>query len=95
MTKRTQKKYIIQDTITNTETGEILRFYTGADGYVHDDSDFYFCDGYIRKGCAINCIKKSARFCHSELTQKGNNYEYTEGGKWSHLCTILEITPVK
>ena len=44
------KKYVVKDTIKNKDTKEIVIFYTGVDGYVHN---FPECaDGYIRKGNA-------------------------------------------
>ena len=90
--KKLTKKYIIKDTITNTETGKVLVYFTGVDGYVHDESDFYFCEGYSRRGCALNNIKKSANFINCKPL---NDMEYLEGEKWHHVCEILEITPVE
>jgi len=88
-TNKPTKKYIIKDTLTNKKTGEVLVYFTGVDGYVHSENDFYFCEGYTYKKSALNRIAKDSHFLNNEPI---NELEYIEGGIWWHKCEILEIS---
>ena len=91
--KENMKKYIIKDTLTDIETGVELIYFLGKDGYVHDESSFYWCDGYKRKGFALKKIESDIlfyiRFCKGKLIK---NMVCEESGRWVHHYEILTIS---
>ena len=90
MKKSNGKKYVIKDTITDSETGAVLIFFTGADGYVYTEEDFFWCDGFKRRGNAIRHIKNTASSYHYRPLSE-DCMTYIEGDKWIHRCEVLTI----
>ena len=85
------KKYIIQDTITNKETNEVQIYFTGRNGYVHDEDSFYWCDGYTRRCYAEKKIAHEIKWFSGIHGQAIDDMHCIEGDKWYHEYKILEI----
>lgn len=83
------KKYVIQDTITNKETNEVQTYFTGRDGYVHND--LCFVDGYVKKSYAEKKIAHEIKWFSGMHGEKIDDMHCIEGGKWYHEYQILEI----
>lgn len=80
------KTYIVEDKIINLETKETMTFYTGKDGYIHDEPEY--CDGYIRPIYAQNKIKNELE--HSCNMEKLDNNHGLEGKRWLHIYQVIE-----
>ena len=90
--EKNMKKFIVKDTLVNTKTGEEKIYYMGKDGYVHDDSTFFYCDGWKRERFAREYIKKDMNF-HLRYSNGKiiNDYECFEYD-WKHIYEILVIS---
>lgn len=80
------KTYVVKDTIINLETEERQVFYTGVDGYVHDDSTLALCDGYKNRKNAEKKINREVNY----YTKIDDNH-CIESGKWFHHYEIVEV----
>lgn len=87
------KKYILQDKVINLKTDEVMIFFTGKDGYVHDENDFYYCEGYKQRKFIEKKIKDEIKF-HARHNEKYaiDESHCLESGKYLHHYTILEVS---
>ena len=87
------KKFILKDVVVDLKLGKVDVYYTGKDGYVHDESTFYFCDGYSQKRFLEQKIQKDVKW-HSRNNEKYaiDEYHVIESGRWLHSYSIMEVS---
>jgi len=81
--------FVVKDTITNTETGESLVYYTGSDGFPQDFPEW--CEPYKVRGWAKRYIERTCAdpfLGHNERTSENT---YTESKKWNHVLEVVEV----
>jgi len=86
--KKAPVGYIVEDTIYNTETGEKLVYFTGADGYVYDMPESP--RPYKAKRYAERYIEKSCADSWHFIKRTGEN-TYTESDIWEHTLRVLVV----
>lgn len=88
--KTTKKGYIFKDTITNLENNTKQVYFIGVDGYVQYEPKY--CTPYKLRKAVENRIKKDINFWgNSSYSEKLDEMSYIEGGKYLHICEIIEI----
>lgn len=84
------KKYAIKDRITNLMNGEIREYFTGKDGYIHDE--LKYVEPYQRIFFAEKNIANEIRFLSN--TNGGKEIDERrciESEIWFHTFEIIEI----
>ena len=86
-------KYCVKDVIIDLKNLSTNVYYVGKDGYVQDDSKY--CDGWSRKGFAINYIEKDVKdfalnCCGVALKKNIDANHYLESGRYLHHLELVE-----
>lgn len=85
-----RKGYLYKDTTTNLENNTKQVYFMGVDGYVQDEPKY--CTPYKLKKAVENRIQKDINFWgNSSYSEKLDGMSYIEGGKYLHICEIIEI----
>ena len=83
------KTYVVKDIIHNTQTGETSTYYTGKDGYVHDEPEF--ADGYkLTKAAQKKIDREKAWYVRWQKAKVINENSIIESDKWVHTYSIVE-----
>ena len=79
------KRYAVKDTIIKLTTLETHVYYTGKDGYVHDDTDYL--DGYTKPHFAQAKIEREI---DGHFIKRIDNNNALESGVWLHHFEVVE-----
>lgn len=84
------KKFVIKDITHNTHSGETFTFYTGTDGYVHDEAQY--ADGYkYRKVAQKKIDTEKAWYLNHQHGQVINENTIIESNRFIHTYSIVEV----
>lgn len=80
------KTYVVEDKVTDLETGKVNYYYTGKDGYVHDLASY--ADGYTKKRFALDSIRREMT---SPLLKSIDERTAIESNRYIHRYNIAII----
>lgn len=83
-------KYALKDTITDNRNGETNVYFSGKDGYIHDE--LTYVDAYTRKHFVERKIKNEISFLSAMIGGKYIDERHCiESKYWEHEFEIVEI----